>query len=84
MWEQTLHIYIQVGRRDQRRLEDSPISEWQKRKMHDPDKDGFVALHYAVQYQNVHVVKRLLEDKCGKIALYESSTLNSLNCLWNI
>ena len=66
------------------RLEDSPISEWQKHKMHDPDEDGFVALHYAVQHQDVGTVERLLEDKCGKMALYERSTLDPLHCHWNI
>ena len=66
------------------RLEDSPISEWQKHKMDGPDEDGFVALHYAVQYQDVRSVERLLEDKCGKMALYESSTVDPLHCHWNI
>ena len=33
------------------------------------DKQGFAALHYAVKYENVSIIKKLLKAKCGKFVV---------------
>ena len=63
-------MYMQAGRGGQVRWVARPISEWLKHQMHASDNDGFVALHYAVQYQKIAIVQKLLQDKCGKYVYF--------------
>ena len=34
------------------------------------DEDGFAALHYAVKYGMVNIIKKLLAAQCGKFVLH--------------
>ena len=69
---------MQAARGGQMKWVAPPKQKWESHDISGWDNEGFSPLHYAVQYQRVDDVERLLQAKRGKLTRYY------INCIHDI
>ena len=62
------HSYMQVVCDGQEDLIDDLLQHCTEAQINALDKQGFAALHYAVKYGMINIIKKLLAAKCGKLS----------------
>ena len=61
------YLCMQAARDGQEDLLEHFLEHCMKDQIDALDKEGYAALHYAVKYHRVNIIRKLLTAKCGKL-----------------